>query len=92
MRFVWLWSFFVCDKNTIPGILMSLNPIQNQINAVTLVIVELSHSLDLYLSSAADVGHLATLQTTINCLSDYRSQLITMQKQAYADQLDFDCL
>ena len=89
MRFVLLWSFFVCDKNTIPGIPMPLNPIQNQINAVTLVIVELSHSLDLYLSSAADVGHLATLQTTINCLSDYRSQLITMQKAGLCRSIRF---
>ena len=59
---------------------MPLNPLQNQINAVTLVIVELNHSIDLYLSSAADVRQLATLQTTINCLIDYRSQLIRMQK------------
>ena len=71
---------------------MPLNPLQNQINAVTLVIVELNHSIDLYLSSAADVRQLATLQTTINCLIDYRSQLIRMQKQAYADQLDYDGL
>ena len=71
---------------------MYLNPLQTQINAVTLVIVELNHSIDLYLSSAADVGQLAILQTTINCLVDYRSQLITMQKQAYADQLDYDPL
>ena len=66
---------------------LQANPLTKQIGAITDVVVDLNHTLDVAMVNGADYIGLQNLNITIQTLMNYRDRLVSIQAGGFASQL-----